>query len=454
MQLQIISIIRGKSKLEIAVLKNTVSLFALKGGNILLQLMLVPVSIRYVSSDIYGFWLTISSVVTWLNIMDIGLSNGLRNKLSHARVNNEIQLGKTLVSTTYYFLILIALIGIILFGFLSLFVNWNSFFSVPSSVSDSTLKHLLLIVIFSFFASFVLKPISAVSYSFHKPFIDPLISFIASLVSLVALLLFGLSSKTGNIIVIAMIFCLTPIITNVIISFVLFHRTFRDYKPSLFYIKAAHVKPLLSLSAKFFVIQIAATIVLSTSNFIISKYYGNETVTEYYIVQRYFGVVLMLHSMVLIPYWNLITEAYAKRDGPWLKKVIEKLLKITLAFVILIALMIGIAPFILQIWLKNMVHVPITLFVLFGLYVVVFIYASVFTNFINGTGKVKLQMVTSVFTCLFYIPFILFLIKVFKLGIAGFLIASIIWALIMLPVRVLQYKELIKFSKKLSIWNS
>ena len=46
--------------------------FAIKGCSILLSLLLVPLTIGYINSELYGIWLTLSSVIHWISFFDIG----------------------------------------------------------------------------------------------------------------------------------------------------------------------------------------------------------------------------------------------------------------------------------------------------------------------------------------------------------------------------------------------
>jgi len=436
------------------VTRNILYLGFLRGGNIFIQLLLIPVSIRYVSSEQFGLWLTISSMITWLNIMDFGLSNGLRNKLSLAMVGDDKSLGRIYVSTTYAILFSIAIVGIIVVGIGSYFINWNQVLSVPANLSPEILYKLIVIVICSFFITFLLKPISAIAYSYHKPFIDPLISFCAALVNLGAVMLLSYLDQSGNILYLGLIFCFTPILINFVLSVVLYKTVFKDYVPKISCIDLGEAKPLMSLSSKFFIIQIAATIVLTTTNFIISHYFGNEAVTEYNIVQRYFSVIIILQGMVLVPFWNLITEAYTKQQQEWLQKTMKRLFSVNVVFTILILLMIWIAPIVFKMWLGSLVKIPSFLVFIFGVYTIIFINASVLTTFINGTGKVKVQMISSVFTCLLYLPFVITLIRTFNIGVTGIVIVGLIWSLIMLPLRYVQYLKLIDFRSRQSIWNA
>ena len=98
------------NKRSLVVKKNMIGSIFIKGISILIQLILVPLTLGYLSQELYGIWLTISSIMLWLNFFDVGLTLGLKNKLSEALARNEIEKGKCLVSTTYIVMILIFLL--------------------------------------------------------------------------------------------------------------------------------------------------------------------------------------------------------------------------------------------------------------------------------------------------------------------------------------------------------
>lgn len=64
--------------------KNIALMILVKGGSILLSLLLVPLTLNYVDNECYGVWLTLSSMVVWISFFDIGINNGLRNRLTEA----------------------------------------------------------------------------------------------------------------------------------------------------------------------------------------------------------------------------------------------------------------------------------------------------------------------------------------------------------------------------------
>ena len=99
-------IFKGSSR-SVAVKKNIIGSFLVKGVSIIVSLLLVPLTLGYVSSEIYGIWLTISSIMVWLGFFDVGFTLGLKNKLAEAIALKDWKRGKALVSTTYFMMVLI-----------------------------------------------------------------------------------------------------------------------------------------------------------------------------------------------------------------------------------------------------------------------------------------------------------------------------------------------------------
>ena len=96
-------------------IKNIIGSLFVKGGSILISLLIVPLTINYVSTEKYGIWLTLSSIIAWFSFFDIGLGNGLKNKLAHAIANEDHNLAKIYISTTYAILAILVAIFILVF---------------------------------------------------------------------------------------------------------------------------------------------------------------------------------------------------------------------------------------------------------------------------------------------------------------------------------------------------
>ena len=78
----------------------------IKGCAMLISILTVPSYVRYFGdnadgSTVYGAWLTISAVFTWINMFDFGIGNGLRNHLVKSIADKDSDTSKRLVSSAY-----------------------------------------------------------------------------------------------------------------------------------------------------------------------------------------------------------------------------------------------------------------------------------------------------------------------------------------------------------------
>ena len=77
--------------------KNIIGTMALKGISILISFIMIPITLGYVDAELYGVWLTVASVMTWIHFLDLGFSQGLKNRLTEALAKDDYERGKTLV---------------------------------------------------------------------------------------------------------------------------------------------------------------------------------------------------------------------------------------------------------------------------------------------------------------------------------------------------------------------
>ena len=81
---------------------NILLTFLIKGGAMLISVLIVPAYARYFANDdVYGTWLTISAVFVWLNMFDFGIGNGLRNYLVKSLADKDDAASKRYISSSY-----------------------------------------------------------------------------------------------------------------------------------------------------------------------------------------------------------------------------------------------------------------------------------------------------------------------------------------------------------------
>jgi O-antigen/teichoic acid export membrane protein len=230
-----------------------------------------------------------------------------------------------------------------------------------------------------------------------------------------------------------------------------FSRDYRAYTPSISHVKFRHFEGLMSLGVKFFMIQIIQIVIFSTDNVIISHLLDPSWVTPYTIAYKYFGIITRVSSIICLPFWSAYTEAYVKGDTDWILRTNKKLINIWKMMAVGGLGLLAVSELFYKIWVPT-VEVPFVLSCFMYVFVVIFAYGNIFVMFINGVGKIKLQMIFSVFGGLLNIPLSILFAKYFGMGMSGVIFASTICMLYGAVLGPIQFKKII-YRTASGIWN-
>ena len=429
--------------------KNVLALLVLRVSSTMLSLLLVPMTLHAINAENYGIWLTLSSVFGWLSIADVGLGNGLRNKFAEARAKGDVHLARTYISTAYVLLTAIVLLLAVVCIPLSLLLPWNEILNVRAS-ADGGLTSLATIVLILFCVRFVASLIFSVAAADQMPAINGVVDFGGNALSL---LLVYLSIRSGNATLFTLGIGLSVGITvaPIVATVVLFRGRYRQYAPSLRFVHLPYAKELLNLGVQFFAIQISALVMYTTSNIIITQLFGPAEVTPYNIAFRYFGIVTTAFGLITAPLWSAFSEAYFSNDLLWVRKVTNTMIRIWCVLIAVVVVMIFASDFVYRLWIGKGVLVPFALSLWMGIFVILMAWGQIFVNFINGTGKIRLQLYASVGSAVLNIPIALVLVQVFHFGIAGVIMATCLLQAVTSLWIPIQYRKLVSGTAK-GIW--
>lgn len=429
---------------------NTFLSFFFRGGSILLSFILVPLTINYIKPDIYGVWLTLSSLVGWIAMLDIGIANGLKNKLSESLAKKNYMQGKMYVSTTY------VTIGLIAFGLICLylifyqFINWQSVFNSPF-IPEYKLRDVVSIVAILFLLKFIADIINVVASAFQMVAVTSFLLFLSNLG--VTLSVWILTKTTSpNIIFLAICLSLIPFLISVIASLIFFNTSFINVKPSFKKVNFKRSRGILSLGWQFFVLQIVVVVIFQTDNILISHFFEPKEVTNFNVAYKYYSILSVIFSIVLAPYWTAFNEAYFNNEISWIKNSIHKLIKIFLLSVLASILMIVVSSTFFKLWVGDEVQISIGLSVWLCLYIAIMNWSSIFSNFLNGIGKIRLQMIFAPLVGVINIFLSIFFIKVMHLNIISIPLANTLSLSFGAFLGFFQYKKIIN-NKATGIWN-
>lgn len=414
----------------------------------IISFMLIPITLGYLNTYEYGVWLTLSSFMQWIDFFDIGLGNGLRNKLSTSLAKNNIELSRIYISTTFIALTLIVFVVYSLFTIANIWIDWYHLLNISPEII-SNLRAIVMIVMAMMCLNFVLKTIIYVYYAKQISMMNNLTTFLTQALSLLVIYILT-QTTTGSLWKVSAIYSITPVLVLLIAYPITFHCKYKELAPRISYFKKKYLKDLIGLGLEFFFLKIGALLTFATSNIIISKTLSPEDVTPYNIALKYFSLITIIYSIILTPMWSAATEAYTKRDFLWLRKSANAMLKIWVLFSVVSIVMIVCAPVAYKIWIGDKVHIPILLTVSFSAYAIFINLSTCYSTFLFGIGKIRLQLIST------FIPGILFvIIAPFTARLYGVTGVSICLALAAIPSMVLnpiQFHILLSPKKYNNIW--
>lgn len=438
-------------KRSIAAKKNIVGAIVIKGVSILISLLVVPLTINYVNTTNYGIWLALSSMIAWISFFDIGFTHGLRNKFAAAKAKGDFELARIYISTTYYYVATIFIISWVILLLANQFISWHKLLSVPIEM-EGEISKLAIIVISYFCFQFIFRIITTILIADQKPATSSLLDTIGQFLALI--IIYVLTRITsGSLVNLGLASCIAPALVLLIANIGFFNTRYKNYKPSLKFVRKKYAKDIMSLGVKFFVLQIASIIQFESILFLIAHYFKPVQVTEYNIAYKYFFTLQMGFMILLTPLWTGVTDAYNTNDRQWITSVVKKYLIILVPFLVLGIIMLAVADKVYDLWLgKDVVDISFNVSLLCLIFFSTGMFASIFVAVINGVGALKIQIITAVVSSLLFFTFCFIFVEKFHLGVEAILIASIVSNVYGYIIAPFQYYQIFIKKSRAGIW--
>jgi len=424
--------------------RNVFGAFIIKGFSLIISLFMMPCYMSFFSDNVVlGVWFAILSVLSWTLSFDLGIGNGLRNKLVEALIEKDNIQVRRYVSSAYYIqaavVLLVSLLG---YFFIALF-NWNIFFNVPETMVPpdimlKTVRWTFIGIMFQFF----LRLIISIIYALQLAFITGLVTAASNLLQIVFLIFYPSHSLTDNLLAMTISNIFTANFPLIICTIYVFSRYLKEAKPNIKYFELQYSKSIMSIGGLFFFCQITYMFFTCTNEYFISKYWGTEYVVDYRIYNSVFGLIGMLFSLSLTPVWSVVTKAKVEENYAWLRSLYSKLKKAILVGVFLEFFLLPFLQIIINIWLRHRaIEVNYFYAINFAIYQSVSIYLAVCSTMVAGFGTIKLTAIC--YTLAVILKY--FLITSFSNGFNSWIYVIALNSVLLLPYCIIQQYILDKY---------
>ena len=362
----------------------------IKPISLVLTLAYTPLLLDYLGNEKYGLWATILSVISWINYFDVGIGNGLEKK------NHEH--AKKAVSTAYVILTIISSIILLVLVASCFFIDWKNVFS-----TNIDLRPTLIISFVSICINFVLSLANVILYALQLSELVAIRGCFVQLLNFFGLLVLS-KIETGNLVYLAILFGSTSIIINIVNTIQII--TKRQFlKPNISSFSKECVPEICNTGLQFFVIQIMCLLMFTVDDMLITHFFGAELVTPFSIVNRVYNTGYSFLAAFLVPYWSGTTAAIARNEISWIKKSIIKTSKLLTVFIIGCILVALIFEPAVKIWLRKDLDYQTGIIPLMCIFYILYAILAVECQFINGSGRLKVQLVMYIILGIVNVPF-------------------------------------------------
>jgi len=426
---------------------NIAASFLIKGWSAVVVLLMVPATLHCLGDYQNGIWLTISSLLLWIDNMDIGLGNGLRNKVAEYMAHGETERTRRLISSTFAMLTCIIIpVLLILLLLIALSDPYGVLNAEPEKVSH--LDQVLMVTVTLVCTSFIFKLIGNFYMGIQLPAVSNLLIALGQTLALVGTYIV-LWSGSHSLMHIALVNTAAPLLVYLIAYPITFYYKYPQLRPALSLINQKEAKGVVNMGVQFFIMQISSVVLFMTSNLLISKLFTPAMVTPYQITYRYLSVLLVVFTVICMPFWNTTTDAYERNDMEWIRQATRKLRLMTIGILMMMVVMVVISPWVYDIWIGN-ITIDIKMSIVMAAYIFILIYSMRYSYFINGIGKLRLQLIFTASAAIIFIP-LAYLTTQWSHDIIWFMIVMCLVNIPGMIVNRIQFHKLIN-GKATGIW--
>jgi O-antigen/teichoic acid export membrane protein len=359
---------------------------------VITSLLTVRLTLRYLGTERYGLWMSVTSVVAFLLFTDLGIGNGLLNAITEARGQDDIKAVHRYVSSAFFVLLGIATLAMGIFACIYPFIPWPRVFNVASSpIASHEAGPAVIVFLTCFLANIPLDVVQRVQTGHQEGYTTNFWMMMGNLSGLGFLLL--VMHRNGGLpwLILAI---LGGGILGVLCNWL---QEFGFARPELFPTwelwDTAAARKILNTGLMFFLLQICGAFTLPLDLIIITQILGPEAVTQYSVPFRLFLLVITVANMFVMPLWPAYGEAYSRGDVNWVKTTLYHSLGYSmLAFGPVVLGLAILGKIVVRVWVGSQVHPSWTLLAGMAIYAITLIFYNPISTFLSGINKMQFQV--------------------------------------------------------------
>jgi O-antigen/teichoic acid export membrane protein len=410
----------------------------------LVGLLTLPLAVRYLGAARYGVWITVTTTAVWLNLLDLGIANTLTNQISQAYALGDKEAARRYFTNALVLTCAATALAGVSFAFLFGRIDWIQLFNVSVKVSSAEVRHTVAVAVGLMLLALPCSLGSKLLAGYQELHRSAYATGAGAVATLLGLAL-GIALHVSMPVLYVMSMGCTTFASLFLLLLTISRKPW--LLPRCSAVDRVSAKELLGSGSSFFLIQVAAVVVFSSDNIIVSHYLGASEVTPYSVTWRVAGLAAVLQSLIFPALWPAYAEAYARHDYLWIRQTFMATMKGILGLNVFCALgLICFGRMVIRLWAGAAAVPDRHMILAMALWIIVSGFMSVESCLLAALNRTRGQAILSVGAAVVNVVLSVTLVRsVGALGVIGGTILSYVAVLIVpqtLIVRSVWRREL------------
>lgn len=408
---------------------------------VLVNLLAIPITIRYLGAESFGIWTTITTALTMLLVLDLGIANSLTNFISEAYARNDHEHASRYTTTALAVMTCIAgLLGIVGW-FLWPHMHWDALFHVSSAIQPGTVSRAVAAAFIIFLIDLPSRLAVKVLGGYQELRTANIFAIVGSILNLAGIVLM-VKLRAG---LTAMVACTTGALVGADLLCLLWlinvHKPW--LRPRIAHLDRSAARRMMQMGTEFFILQIAGLVVFNSDNLVIAHYLGPAEVAPYSVAWRLVGYAAMVQSLLIPALWPAFSEAFERGDMAWVRQTFRRTMWITMGTAFGFSVLFALAGrWIIRVWATNAAVPSQTLMLMMCVWVIISTLMNNTAVVLFAKGETRLQAWLGLFAAALNLA--LSILAVQHIGSVGVILGTILsyLAVLVVPQSILAWKVL------------
>ncbi len=407
----------------------------------LVNILCVPIVIRHLGAEGFGIWVTITTTLTMLLVLDLGVANSLTNLIAEANAHGDREHASRYMTTALGLTTGLSVAFALVAWFGWPFIHWDRIFSITNRANVSEVSAAVGVALAIFLLDLPARLAAKVLGGYQELAIANVFSVAGNLGSLAAIAalvyararLATLVAGTSAPIVAADIVCSLWLVWR--------HKPW--LRPRAAHLSRQAIGRILNQGSSLFILQVSGLLVFDTDNVIIAHYLGPADVAPYSTAWRLASGATFVHSLIFPALWPAFSDAFVRGEIGWIRRTFWRVFGVSmLTAVVYAALLAFIGRWAIRVWATSAAVPGEALLLLMCVWVLISTYMNNTVTVLLAKGDIRLLAWLALMVGLLNIAVSITLVQ--RIGAVGVILGTIVSyvSVVILPQSVLAWRTL------------